>query len=104
MHMLYHPNIVSLKHCFFSTTDKEEIYLNLVLEYVLKTVNPLISRLSKLRPVMASASLGHNGGVGSSRIINRLKRLVNSVDWLGREMLEMRIRDNKLDVDDEKVS
>ena len=26
-----------------------------------------------------------------------------SVDWLGREMLEMRIRDNKLDVDDEKV-
>ena len=53
---------------------------------------------------MASMILGHSGGVGSSRIINRFKMLVNSVDWLGREMLEMRMRDNKLDVDDEKVS
>ena len=41
---------------------------------------------------MASMSLGHSGGVGSSRTINRLKRPVNNVDWLGREMLEMRIR------------
>ena len=44
---------------------------------------------------MASTSLGHNGGVGSSRTINRLKRLVNSFDWLGRDMLEMRIRTTK---------
>ena len=53
---------------------------------------------------MVSMTLGHSGGVGSSRTINRLKRLVNSVDWLGREMLEMRIRDNDLDVYDEKIS
>ena len=53
---------------------------------------------------MPSTSLGHIGGVGSSRTINRLKRPVNNVDWLGREMLEMRIRDNKLDLDDQKVS
>ena len=53
---------------------------------------------------MASMILGHSGGVGSSRKINRLKRLVNSVDWLGRNMVEVSIRDNKLDVDDEKVS
>ena len=53
---------------------------------------------------MASASLGHSGCVGCSRTINRMKRLVNNVDWLGREVPEMRIRDNKLDVDDEKVS
>lgn len=39
MHMLDHPNIVALKHCFFSTTDREEIYLNLVLEFVPETVN-----------------------------------------------------------------
>ena len=93
--MLDHPNIVSLKHYFFSTMEKEEIYLNIVLEYLPKTVNPLISRLSKLRPFIASTSLGNSGGVGSSRTINRLKRPVNSVYWLGREMLEMRIRDNK---------
>ena len=41
---------------------------------------------------MASMSLGHSGGVGSSRTINRLKRPVNNVDWFGREILEMRIR------------
>ena len=104
MHMLYHPNIVALKHCFFSMTDKEELYLNIVLEYLPKTVNPLISRLSKLRPFIASTSLGNSGGVESSRTINRLKRPVNNVDWFGREMLEMRIRDNKLDLDDQKVS
>ena len=53
---------------------------------------------------MASMILGHSGGVGSSRKINRLKRTVNSVYCLGREMLDMRIRDKKLDFDDEKVS
>ncbi|KAF9591300.1 hypothetical protein IFM89_003612 [Coptis chinensis] len=33
MRLLEHPNIVQLKHFFFSTTDKDEVYLNLVLEY-----------------------------------------------------------------------
>ncbi|KAI4354989.1 hypothetical protein L6164_003808 [Bauhinia variegata] len=36
--MLDHPNVVQLKHCFFSTTNKDELYLNLVLEYVPETV------------------------------------------------------------------
>ncbi|KAK8958683.1 hypothetical protein KSP40_PGU018248 [Platanthera guangdongensis] len=34
MRLLDHPNVVALKHCFFSTTEKDELYLNLVLEYV----------------------------------------------------------------------
>ncbi|KAI5423656.1 hypothetical protein KIW84_030033 [Lathyrus oleraceus] len=34
MRLLDHPNVVSLKHCFFSTTEKDELYLNLVLECV----------------------------------------------------------------------
>ncbi|KAM7280298.1 hypothetical protein ACFE04_007432 [Oxalis oulophora] len=38
MRVLDHPNVVSLKHCFFSTTEKDELYLNLVLEYVPETV------------------------------------------------------------------
>jgi len=34
-----HPNIVHLQHCFYSSGDKpEELYLNLVLEYVPETV------------------------------------------------------------------
>lgn len=38
MRMLDHPNVIQLKHCFFSTTEKDELYLNLVLEYVSETV------------------------------------------------------------------
>jgi serine/threonine protein kinase len=38
MRFLDHPNVVSLKHCFFSTTNRDELYLNLVLEYVPETV------------------------------------------------------------------
>ncbi|KAL9999951.1 putative protein kinase CMGC-GSK family [Helianthus debilis subsp. tardiflorus] len=38
LQLLDHPNVVSLKHYFFSTTDKDESYLNLVLEYVPETV------------------------------------------------------------------
>ena len=51
---------------------------------------------------MASASLG-NGGVGSSRSVNGFKSSSSSVDWLGREMLEMRLRD-KVDHDEDRVS
>lgn len=53
--------------------------------------------------LMASASLGNgngngNGGVGSSR--SAFRGSSSSVDWLGREMLEMRLRD-KVDHDDD---
>lgn len=30
MKLLDHPNVVALRHCFFSTTEKDELYLNLV--------------------------------------------------------------------------
>jgi len=49
---------------------------------------------------MASASLG-SGGVGSSRSVNGgFRGSSSSVDWLGREMLEMRLRDHE----DDRVS
>ncbi|KAE8789614.1 Shaggy-related protein kinase theta [Hordeum vulgare] len=38
MQLLDHPNVVQLKHHFFSTTERGEVYLNLVLEYVSETV------------------------------------------------------------------
>ncbi|OIT30632.1 shaggy-related protein kinase epsilon [Nicotiana attenuata] len=47
MRLLDHPNIVSLKHCFFSTTEKEELYLNLVLEFVPETVYRVLRHYSK---------------------------------------------------------
>lgn len=38
MKMVNHPNIVKLKQCFYSTTEKDETFLHLVLEYVPDTV------------------------------------------------------------------
>ncbi|KAL1546441.1 Shaggy-related protein kinase theta [Salvia divinorum] len=38
MQLLSHPNVVQLKHSFYSTTEKNEVYLNVVLEYVPETV------------------------------------------------------------------
>ncbi|EME31601.1 cyclin-dependent serine/threonine protein kinase [Galdieria sulphuraria] len=50
MRMLEHPNIVELKHCFYSTGEKpEEVYLNLVLEYIPETVYKVTRHYSKLK-------------------------------------------------------
>ncbi|KAJ8540086.1 hypothetical protein K7X08_026475 [Anisodus acutangulus] len=38
MRMLDHTTVVHMRHCFYSTTEKNEVYLNLVLEYVSETV------------------------------------------------------------------
>mmetsp|Transcript_12832 Transcript_12832/g.40968 ORF Transcript_12832/g.40968 Transcript_12832/m.40968 type:complete len:417 (-) Transcript_12832:355-1605(-) len=51
MRQLRHPNIVELKHCFYSKGDKspDELYLNLVLEYVPETVHRITRQYSKRR-------------------------------------------------------
>ncbi|XP_039000396.1 probable ethanolamine kinase [Hibiscus syriacus] len=41
------------------------------------------------------------GGVGSSRSVNGFKSSSSSVDWMGREMLEMRLRD-KVENDEDR--
>ena len=38
MRMVRHPNIVSLRHCFHTAAPRDEVYLNLVLEFVPETV------------------------------------------------------------------
>ena len=48
MRVLDHPNVVALKHCFFSTTEKDELYLNLVLEFVPETVHRVIRHYNKM--------------------------------------------------------
>ncbi|KAL5210788.1 hypothetical protein ABZP36_006411 [Zizania latifolia] len=52
MHMLDHPNIVGLKHYFFSTTERDELYLNLVLEYVPETVNRIARQYNRMNQRM----------------------------------------------------
>ena len=51
---------------------------------------------------MASAGLGH-GGVGSSRSAKGFKGSSSSLDWLGREMLAMRLRDRVDHDEDDRV-
>ncbi|CAH9108344.1 unnamed protein product [Cuscuta epithymum] len=53
--MLQHPNVVQLKHCFHSTTENNDVYLNLVLEYVPETVHRVsrhYNRMNQHIPVL----------------------------------------------------
>ncbi|XP_047340849.1 shaggy-related protein kinase theta-like [Impatiens glandulifera] len=52
MRLLNHPNVVQLKHCFFSTTDNDEVYLNLVLEYVAETVYRVSKHYTRMHQYM----------------------------------------------------
>ncbi|XP_057519746.1 shaggy-related protein kinase NtK-1-like [Amaranthus tricolor] len=52
MRLLDHPNVTSLKHCFFSTTGKDELYLNLVLEFVPETVHRVVRHYNKINQRM----------------------------------------------------
>jgi len=58
MRLLDHPNVVKLKQSFYSTTDRDEVYLNLVLEFVPDTVYRIIKHYAKraqVRPVAGTA-------------------------------------------------
>lgn len=39
MKMMHHPNVVELKHSFYAKGDKDDVYLNLVMEYVPHTLH-----------------------------------------------------------------
>ena len=47
MKMMGHCNVVELKHCFYTTTDKDEVFLNLVLEFVPETVYRISKHYAK---------------------------------------------------------
>eukprot|EP00250_Pteridium_aquilinum_P006455 c16378_g3_i1 orf=353-979(+) len=52
MRLFDHANVVSLKHCFHSSTDKDEAYLNLVLEYVPETVYRIVKHYNRMNQRM----------------------------------------------------
>ena len=52
MQMLDHPNVVALRHCFYSTTEKDELYLNLVLEYVPETIYQVSKHYNRANQLM----------------------------------------------------
>lgn len=50
MRLIDHTNVCKLKHCFYSSGDKpDEVYLNLVLEYVPETVYRVSKHYSKVK-------------------------------------------------------
>ncbi|CAH0479741.1 unnamed protein product [Peronospora belbahrii] len=53
MRQLHHVNIVQLKHCFYCNGEKpDELYLNLVLEYIPDTVYGIARQLQKAKQYM----------------------------------------------------
>ena len=48
MKELFHPNVITLKHAFYTQGDKEdEIYLNIVMDYVQETVFRILKHYNK---------------------------------------------------------
>ncbi|PHU19041.1 Shaggy-related protein kinase iota [Capsicum chinense] len=52
MRTMDNPNVVSLKHCFYSTTSKNELFLNLVMEYVPETMYRMLKHYSNVNQRM----------------------------------------------------
>ncbi|XP_031504199.1 shaggy-related protein kinase eta-like [Nymphaea colorata] len=52
MRLMDHPNVVSLKHCFFSTTNNNELFLNLVMEYIPETVDRVLKHYTNMNQSM----------------------------------------------------
>jgi glycogen synthase kinase 3 beta len=53
MKQLQHPNIVELRYCFHTVKEStNDIYLNLVLEYVPDTIYRVIRQYTKVKQTM----------------------------------------------------
>ena len=50
MKELFHPNVVTYKHAFYTQGDKsDEIYLNIVMEYIPETVFRILKHYNKMK-------------------------------------------------------
>ena len=50
MKELFHPNVVTYKHAFYTQRDKsDEIYLNIVMEYIPETVFRILKHYNKMK-------------------------------------------------------
>ncbi len=50
MKELFHPNVVTMKHAFYTTGDKsDEVYLNVVMDYVPETVYRVMRHYVKMK-------------------------------------------------------
>lgn len=50
MKELYHPNVITMKHAFYTSGDKaDEVYLNVVMDYIPETVYRVMRHYVKLK-------------------------------------------------------
>ncbi|THU58659.1 hypothetical protein C4D60_Mb03t16700 [Musa balbisiana] len=52
MRSMDHPNVICLRHCFFSTTSRDELFLNLVMEYVPESLYGVLRHFSNVNQRM----------------------------------------------------
>lgn len=52
MRSMDHCNVISLKHCFFSTTSRDELFLNLVMEFVPESLYRVLKHYSNMKQRM----------------------------------------------------
>ncbi|GAB2266003.1 Shaggy- protein kinase zeta, partial [Dionaea muscipula] len=52
MRLLDHPNVIPLKHCFFSTTGRDELFLNLVMEFVHESLYRVLKHYTSINQRM----------------------------------------------------
>lgn len=52
MRLMDHANVVGLKHCFFSTTSNDELFLNIVMEYVPETMYGVLKHYNTMNQRM----------------------------------------------------
>lgn len=53
MKELEHPNIVAIRHAFYTIGDKpDELYLNLVMDYIPETIHRIVRHYNKMRQEM----------------------------------------------------
>jgi serine/threonine protein kinase len=52
MRLIDHCNVISLKHCFFSTTTRDELFLNLVMEFVPESLYRVLKHYKDMKQRM----------------------------------------------------
>ncbi|XP_074592625.1 LOW QUALITY PROTEIN: uncharacterized protein LOC141848492 [Curcuma longa] len=52
MRSMDHSNVIALKHCFLSTTNKDELFLNLVMEFFPETIYHVLKHYSNVNQRM----------------------------------------------------
>ncbi|EEC67328.1 hypothetical protein OsI_34360 [Oryza sativa Indica Group] len=97
MQLLDHPNVVQLKHHFFSTTERGEVYLNLVLEYVSETVYRVAkyyNRMNQRVPILHVKLYAYQAKCLETGETVAIKKVLQDKRYKNRELQTMQLLDH----------